>query len=156
MSPKENLPLFHAESEEINDLAAKDAGKDGFTEMYVRNDNRVTLSDRKIKPSELEEILQTSELEKSQAVTAGYGQSYREIRKRTIGFGKSYSAFYFDYDDGVVQHIWLTGLFGFDKDKLIKLLHQIGQKWNLILMDWNQTTPVDLQNKNDIESYLTD
>jgi hypothetical protein len=39
LSPVENLGLFQAESDEINDLASKDAGTTGFTEIYVRNDN---------------------------------------------------------------------------------------------------------------------
>ncbi|HWJ28729.1 MAG TPA: hypothetical protein VNS32_19450 [Flavisolibacter sp.] len=152
----ENLPLFQAESEKINDLTAKDSGKHGFTEIYVRNDNRIKLSQRRIKPSELEELLLASGLEKFPAVTTGYGQSYRVVRKRTIGFGSDYFAFFFDYNYGVVQHIWLTGFLGSDEEKLIELMHQIGLKWNLILMDWNQTTVIDLRSRDNIRNYLID
>jgi hypothetical protein len=155
LSPIENLSLFQAESDEINDLASKDAGSTGFTEIYVRNDkDRLKLSERKIDPAELEEILQELSLEKADTVTTGYGQTFREISKNTIGFGKNYSAIYFDFDNGIVQHIWLTGLFTIDKEALINTLHKVGQKWNLLLMDWNKTRPIDLLNTADINGYL--
>lgn len=156
LSPIENLSLFQAESEEINDLARKDEGSAGFSEIYVRRDSRLKLSERQIAPSEFEEILQELDLEKVETVTTGYGQTYREISKNTIGFGKDYSAIYYDFDNGIVQHIWLTGLFSMDKEALTKTLHRIGLKWNLLLMDWNQTRPVNLRNTVDINSYLPD
>lgn len=156
LSPVENLRLFQAESEEINETSGKGGVKAGFAEIYVRNAGHIGLNQRQIAPSELEEILQEFGLEKVENVTTGYGQAFREISKNTIGFGKDYSAIYYDFDNGIVQHIWLTGLFSMDKEVLIKTLCQIGQKWNLLLMDWNQTRLVDLQNTADIGNYLTD
>jgi hypothetical protein len=156
LSPIENLSLFQAQSDEINDLASKEAGTTGFTEIYVRDDNdRLKLSERKITPAELEEIIHESGLEKAETVTTGYGQTFREISKNTIGFGKNYSAIYFDFDNGIVQHIWLTGLFSIDKEALTNTLHKVGLKWNLLLMDWNQTRSIDLLNIVDIDGYLT-
>jgi hypothetical protein len=77
----------------------------------------------------------------------------RENPGRTV---KNYSAIYYDFENRIVQHIWLTDLFSMDKEALTNALQKIGRKWNLLLMDWNQTRPVDLQNMADIKSYLNE
>ena len=155
LSPKENLPLFQRESDEINDLADKSFDGHGYKDNYARSDNRIGLRERKINPVELEKIIAAIGLDKASKVTTGYGQTYRKTRKDTIGFGKNYSAIYFDLKDNVVTHIWMTNHFSMEKEKLIECLFDLGQKWNLLLMDWNQTVPVDLSNKNEIENYLS-
>jgi len=94
-------------------------------------------------------------VERAVSVTADYGQGHREIQKDAIGFGSNDSAIYFDCQDGVVDHIWLINPFDFDREKLTDLLLRIGQKWNLLLNDWNQALPVDLTIQADIENYLT-
>lgn len=154
LSPKENLPLFQKKSKEINDLAEKSFDDYGYKDIYVRNDNRIGLKETKINPAELEAIIAITELDKATKVTTGYGQTFRETRKDAVGFGKDYSAIYFDVQDGVVNHIWFTDPFGIDKQRLTECLLHLGKKWNLLLMDWNQTLPVDLSERSEIEKYL--
>jgi hypothetical protein len=154
LSPKENLGLFQKESEEINELADKSFDGYGYTDIYVRNDNRLPLKERRIKPLELEHVISTVQLERAAKVITGYGETYRETRKDAVGFGKNYSAIYFDFKDDVVNHIWMTNHFSMDREKLVYCLLMIGQKWDLLLMDWNRKVPVDLSDKNAIEQYL--
>ena len=84
----------------------------------------------------------------------GYGNDYRVISEKTIGFGKNYSAIYFDYENGVVKNIWVSNFFEFNQDKLTDVLLEIGKKWNLVLMDWNSSELIDLSNKEMIRKYL--
>ncbi len=154
LSPKEKILLFQTESEKINELAENSFDGFGYTDMYVRTGDRIKLEERKINPFELERILDTIDLPKATAITTGYGETYRETCKNTIGLGKDYSAIYFDFEDEIVRHIWLTDHFSIAKDNLVSCLLQAGQKWNLLLMDWNQLIPVDLTNRDQIEKYL--
>ena len=154
LSPKENLPLFQKESEEITDLAGKSFDGYGYTDIYVRNDNRVELRERKINPGELEQIISEMGLNKATKVVTGYGETYRQALKDTVGFGGNYSAVYFDFRGNVVNHIWFTDPFGIETQRLTQCLLDIGERWSLLLMDWNQTLLVDLSKKNEIEKYL--
>jgi hypothetical protein len=154
LSPMENLTLFQGESKKINDLADKSFDGYGYTDIYVRNDNRIKLEERKIDQNELEAIVRAIGLDKATKVITGYGTTYRENCKNTVGFGKDYSAIYFDFKEEIVGHIWLTNHFSMDKQKLVDCLLQLGQKWNLLLVDWNQTITVDLTNRDEIEKYL--
>ena len=92
--------------------------------------------------------------EKHKEVTTGYGSEYRVKSENTIGFGKEYSAIYFDFENDKVKNIWTTNLFGLDNEKVIDVLSTIGEKWNLVLMDWNRSELIDLSNKEMIKKYL--
>jgi hypothetical protein len=153
LSPIENLPLFQSESNNINTLQA-DADENGFTEIYVRNAPGIKLSDRQIQTEQLDEILSSLGVNRISTVVTGYGQTHREICNNTIGFGQDYSAIYYDFKEGIVQHIWMTGVSNFERAKLEDCLFQIGQKWKLLLMDWNETEPVNLGDRTFIRAYL--
>jgi hypothetical protein len=154
LSPIENLSLFSTEADKINDLAEKTFDGSGYTDIYVRNAERIKLEERKIHPDQLEEIIKITDLGKALSVKTGYGQTYRIEATNTIGYGKDYSAIYFDFKDHMVSHIWLTGHFSINQEKLAECLFQIGQKWSLLLMDWNQTVSVDLSDMASIKKYL--
>ena len=155
LSPIENLPYFGSESKEIAETANRSSDGHGFKEIHVRRGSKLELEERKISPTDLEKIIQITGLPKATSVLTGYGQSYREKSKNTIGFGKDYNAVYFDFKDAVVQHIWFTNPSIIDKEKLSECLFQLGKQWNLVLMDWNELTPINLNNKSEIEKYLT-
>jgi hypothetical protein len=154
ISPKENLLFVLKESEKINELSEKSSDDSGYTNIYVRSNNRVGLRERRINSIELERIIAATGLDKAAKVTTGYGQTFRKTLKDTVGFGMNYSAIYFDFEDHIVNHIWMTNHFNIEREKLVQCLHQIGQKWDVLLIDWNQKVPIDLSNKSAIENYL--
>jgi len=41
-----------------------------------------------------------------------------------------------------------------DDKILTKILNDIGEKWSLLLMDWNSLELIDLKDKKQIEKYL--
>lgn len=153
--PNDNLAELEEESKKVNDFAHEHFDGSGYTAMYVRNDdNKTELRQRLIKPNDLEQKLEILGLERVLNVTTGYGQSYRELHKDCIAFGKDYSAIYYDFKDEIVQGIWLTNHWSMDRKQLSKCLYEIGKKWNLLLQDWNLTKTVDLNNKQAIDDYL--
>lgn len=148
--PKENLSHLLKEADNIADFSAEN----GYSDIYVREENKVRLKSREIDKTELEKLLTELETEKHTEVITGYGSDYRVKSENTIGFGKEYSAVYFDFENGKVENIWITNLFGLNHDKVVDVLSKIGEKWNLVLMDWNSSELIDLSNKEMINKYL--
>ncbi|GAA4976335.1 hypothetical protein [Algibacter aquimarinus] len=148
--PKENLPDLLKQADNIADFSTEN----GYSDIYVREENKVSLKNRQIDKTELEKLLTELGTEKHTEVITGYGSEYRVKSENTIGFGKEYSAVYFDFENEKVKNIWITNLFGLNNDKVIDVLSKIGEKWNLVLMDWNSSELIDLSNKEMINKYL--
>ncbi|SHJ47459.1 hypothetical protein [Aquimarina spongiae] len=148
--PKENVFHLLKEVDNISDFTEEH----GYSDIYVREERKITLSARKINKSELEKVLAELETERHTEVITGYGTEYREKSKNTIGFGKGYAAMYFQYENDVVINIWVTNLFELNANHVINVLFKIGEKWDLILMDWNTSQLVDLTNRDRIKKYI--
>ncbi|MEH1009491.1 hypothetical protein VDP25_17265 [Winogradskyella sp. ECml5-4] len=148
--PKENLSDLLKQADNIADFSTEN----GYSDIYVREENKVSLKSREIDKTELEKLLAELGTEKHTEVITGYGSDYRVKSENTIGFGKEYSAVYFDFENDKVKNIWTTNLFGLNNDKVVDVLSRIGKKWNLVLMDWNRSELVDLSNKEMIKKYL--
>tara|TARA_R110002096_G_C14294061_1_gene697822 strand:- start:52 stop:660 length:609 start_codon:yes stop_codon:yes gene_type:complete len=148
--PKENLSELLKQADNINDFTAEN----GYKDIYVREENKVSLKTKQIDKSKLENLLAKLGTEKHTEITTGYGSDYRVKSENTIGFGKDYSAIYFDFDNELVNNIWITNLFGLNHANAVNVLSEIGEKWNLVMMDWNRSELIDLSNKKMIEKYL--
>lgn len=148
--PKENLSDLLKQAGNIADFSAEN----GYSDIYVREENKVSLKSREIDKTELEKLLTDLGTEKHTEVITGYGSYYRVKSENTIGFGKEYSAVYFDFENDKVKNIWITNLFGLNHYKVVDVLSKIGEKWNLVLMDWNSSELIDLSNKEMINKYL--
>ena len=148
--PKENLSDLLKQADNINDFTAEN----GYSDIYVREENKVSLKTKQIDKSELENLLTKLGTEKHTEITTGYGSDYRVKSENTIGFGKDYSAVYFDFDNELVNNIWITNLSGLNNENVVNVLSEIGEKWNLVMMDWNRSELIDLSNKKMIEKYI--
>src|ERR1051325_1307659 len=78
LSPNENLFLFKKEFGQINELADRSFDGYGYTDIYVRRDNRLKLEERKINPDALENVIKNIGVEKATTVKTGYGSTHRE------------------------------------------------------------------------------
>ena len=154
LTPKESIQALRQESDIINAKAEKNFDGNGYKDLHIIKKDPVKLGARKINPNDLEQIINKTGLNKAAKVITGYGQEYREVCKNTFGFGKGYSVIYFSVKDGSVDRVWFTNPSILDKDKLISCLSEIGQKWDLVLMDWFQTRIVNIADKKDIDKYL--
>ncbi len=148
--PKENQSYLLKQADNITDFSTENE----YSDIYVREENKVSLKSRKIDKTELEKLLTELETEKHTEVTTGYGSEYRVKSENTIGFGKEYSAVYFDFENDKVRNIWVTNLFGLNHDQVVDVFSKIGEKWNLVLMDWSSLELIDLTNKEMINKYL--
>lgn len=153
--PTDNREEHPINVKELDTLTKVYSDSFGTNEIFIRNDiSKTKLRQLQINPNDLDQILSLTELERFSKVETGYGQHFRKEHKNCIAFGKSYCAIYYDFNDNIVEHIWLTNHWDLDKTKLASTLHILGLKWNLLLQDWEQTVTIDLKDKNSIIKYL--
>lgn len=157
--PIENSADLKEENQKIDEFANEHSDGMGFTDVYVRNGQDFKTSKRSIPIKEFEHLMNTYGFQKVDKVYSGYG-SYKETSVSTWGFKLDSSAIFCDFKNDIIENIWIDG-FRFSKDSenknlLINVLFVLGEKWNLILNDWDLTETIDLSSKKAIEDYISE
>ena len=155
----ENLLSLQKEAEEVLGFAKEHFDGSGFTDIKVREEETHKLADRQIKINDMESVITNAGFDEIPKVFTGYGQSYRKELKNAKAFGKNGCSIFFDYKDNIVEHIWLQYHWKnvqTDKDKFALCLGDLGEKWNLLLMDWNQLKLVALADSAATRKYLNE
>jgi hypothetical protein len=82
-----------------------------------------------------------------------------EIHQASCYWNASYALFFTSMDQ-VVKHIWLVmnedTSAESDRRAIADVLHYLGEKYALLLVDWYKPAVVDLSNKATLERYLLD
>jgi hypothetical protein len=157
--PRENLLALNSENEKINEFSEAHRSGLGYTDIYARGEHQIKTISRCITLDEFEALLTAFGFRKISNLYSGYG-SYEEICKNTFAFKFDFSVVFCDLQDGLIKNIWLDG-FRFNKESelkesLVSCLNQIGEKWNLILNDWDLCEAIDLNNISEIERYVNE
>ena len=151
--PKENLSELLKEADNIEEFSSENFEGTGFKNIYVRGEETFNLIDKKIYKVELEKILDDFPIKKYETVSTGIRPG-EMLSKETIGYGKNYNGIFFQFENEVVSAIWIAGRIMNDDESVFEILKRIGQKWELLLMDWNSLKLIDLKNELQIENYL--
>jgi hypothetical protein len=152
--PKENLNFIKLQCNQIESSSEKNFDGAGYKEIFIRDANPIGLSTISIQKSELENFLLELHLPRASEVLTGYGQDYRVQSLETVGFGSDYVAVYFHFQDDIVKKIWFTQIWNITGEKLVPVLNKVGLKWNLLLVDWEAATFVELSDEQAIINYL--
>ena len=155
----ENQMSLQKEAEEVFGFSKEHFDGSGYTDIKVREEETHKLADRQIKINEIEAVIINAGFDKIPKVFTGYGQSYREELTNTEAYGKNGCAIFYDYKDYIVEHIWLEYHWGNEqtnKNKFLNCLSDLGKKWNLLLMDWNQLKLVELTDSTATQKYLNE
>lgn len=157
--PRENSNDLSSENDAIKEFADKHRDGIGFTDVYVRDEQKIKTSSRNIRLDEFEELVLKSGLTKLDSVYTGYG-NYKEKCTATNAYKIDNAAIFCDYDGNLVKNIWIDG-FRFNAESkhiniMVNSLHEIGEHWNLILNDWDLSETIDLKSKEQIQAYITE
>jgi len=157
--PRENYSELEDENDKIKDIAQKHSDGLGFTDIYLREGQKINTSDRNIQLADFEKLMLDSGFQKYANVYSGYG-SQEVLCKNTFGFELDDSVIYCDFENELIQNIWIDN-FRYSqssdkKEQLINALFAICEKWNLTLNDWNLSETFDLTSKAEIERYISE
>lgn len=154
--PLENWEYLILEADKINRFGIEHAAGTGFSDIYLRPPAPRKLSERQITVNDIEQILNKSELTRFDEISTGYGVSYRELCDNTTGYGGKAYVLLYDFKNDIVENIWMLirGRDDTAKEKFGKALFELGQRHNLVLMDWSQSALTDLRHIDAINDYL--
>ena len=135
--PAENLGFCLEQAGLIDDFAENHRDGMGYTDVFVRNENPVSILDKKITKAVFEEVFE-SVFPRCDVIYTGYG-SYREKCKFTSAFGHDENVvIFYEWKDGFINNIWLTLDIRKEVDveaanKLFTALSKLG---DFIVADW--------------------
>lgn len=157
--PRENLFYLKKENEKIESFAEENLDSNGFTDIYLRNENPVTIANKKFSVDKLDKLLLSLHLKKNIEVYEGYASTKQKC-KNTFAYSYKSADIIITFKDNVVHDFWING-FRFCKDietksKLKSVLFIIGNEMDLILNDWDLPAVIDLKNENEIQKYLNE
>jgi hypothetical protein len=127
----------------------------GYTDVFHRQDNPISISDKKILISALEHAL-SGFLSEFTDVYTGYS-SYRERCEHTRAFAHDEDVvLFFETTENYLSRIWLTLDIGKDSDistakNMLCALSSLGE---LIIVDWGWSFIEQVSNDERIEDYL--
>lgn len=151
--PSENFNELIKQAENVQDFAEKHFDGGGYTDMMVRDENGFKLIQRGIEPKELDLILSELLIKKYTDVSTGIRPGEMKS-ENTYGYGKNYNGIFFDFESDSVTGIWIAGSPNVEDEKFAQALNDIGNRWSLLLMDWNSLELINLKDKEQIEKYL--
>ena len=156
MSSK-NLEYALNETGRISEFAEKYSDGNGFTEVTAIKEKPIETKELEIGQNDFEELLNSVGLEKYPKLTyAGIGESRIIENSETKAYGSNKSAIFFDGSNNQIEHIWFS-TYDWKNIKQTKIadgLNAIGQKYDMIMVDFASELVIDLKKKLEIEKYL--
>lgn len=149
-----NRDSYLKEIEQIQEFADEHSDGIGYTDMYIRQDNQCPTADMKISFQNIDKNI-SCYLHKFNSVKTGYS-SYACECESTVGYGFKELSIFLEHENEIVKNIWITG-FARNQNHLetfTNVLEYLG-KLDLILVDWNVGIVVNLNDKEEIEKYLS-
>ena len=155
--PRENLFNLKKENEKIENFAEENFDGNGFTNIYLRNENPIIIANKKFTFEKLDKLLLNLDLKKNTEVYEGYGATKWKC-ENTFAYSYKSADIIITLKDNVVHDFWING-FRFHKDietkSILKnILLTIGNEMDLILNDWDLSAVIDLKNENEVQKYL--
>eukprot|EP01093_Parvamoeba_rugata_P007417 TRINITY_DN2194_c0_g2_i1.p1 TRINITY_DN2194_c0_g2~~TRINITY_DN2194_c0_g2_i1.p1 ORF type:complete len:200 (+),score=34.50 TRINITY_DN2194_c0_g2_i1:1437-2036(+) len=156
MSSK-NLEYALKETGRISEFAEKHSDGNGFSEITAIKQKPIETKQLEINEKEFVELLNSVGIEKYPKLTyAGIGEPQIIENSKTKAFGSYSSAIFYDVENNKIEHIWFSTYDwkNIQKTKIADGLNAIGEKYDMIMVDFASEEVIDLKKKPEIEKYL--
>ena len=154
----QNMEYAKNETIRTKEFGNKHASASGYSTITeIRKKNKET-KDLNINISELEELLSKLEIYKyPKLMYYGGGDPTEVTNPKTMAFGQYKTAIFVEQEDDVVKNMWFITYNWQDvsKTNINSALKAIGDRYDMIMVDWFKDEIIDLKNQNEVESYLT-
>jgi hypothetical protein len=129
----------------------------GYAISIQRDEHLIKTESLKIPLLEINDLLSPLSLNFFQEVKTGYSNQYK-IKRNTIAFGFERVGIFIESDEGIVVNIWLCLSPEFKQsktsDNLLNALHLIGDKYGLVLIDWDEESVIRLSFIQSVKNHL--
>jgi hypothetical protein len=156
--PAENLFEASREIEMLGGESIHTLTEDGFEHIYNRKDASLPLHHLNIGVEEIRLLLEELSFKYYDKVETGYS-STRIPKENCFAYGYENYIIFVAHNNQIVHNIWITFSLSVIKEEvfptnLILTLLKIKDRWNVILIDWNEEVIVFLYRKEQIEEYF--
>jgi hypothetical protein len=151
----DNLDFAKKETKRISGFGNENFDGNGFTEITKVGKYPVPTDKLKIQKAELLNILSSTNLPQIQNIYYN-GESKPINLPNTIVFGEYNNGIFIESKDDLVTEIWFSSYnySEISKTKIIETLNSIGNKYNMILVDWNKDKVTNLKQIDEINNYF--
>ena len=155
--PVENKTFIKKKAKEIGELASKSRTNYGLREKISRGLMPVTTASEEFRTDCFEKILADFQFQRASHIRYDKSELLDCARGNTKAFGFSNFAIFFDTEEEFLKNIWLgIGLIvsAPQFDLIENALYELGETYELMLIDWTSLEVFDLADRTRIEKYL--
>ncbi len=155
--PRKNNEHIRQSIKLIDEFTEKTRTDNGFTDIFGREDLPFPTINKEFRIDAFEDLLAEKGFEKAQQIRYD-GYSIIECSNSTSNafFLPCFNYFY-DCKDEFVKNIWISVSLITSTEhfsKILETLYELGEAYELVLIDWNSSELIDLADRKQIESYL--
>lgn len=153
---RENKDFCKKQISNICDFTNEHKTNGGYTDIFVREESlKKSIKEYSIKVSEMEKAL-SKLFEISDNVFTGYGSYEVKCENTKAVYKDDDTVLYFEYEDEVINHIWLNrDIDETDRKIIYDMLNILSSLIDFILVDYDMLYILEFKNKEDIDKYIT-
>jgi hypothetical protein len=129
----------------------------GFTALYQRENIPYPISQLLIPIENFEAILAENSFIRIDKIYYQYEGLVNHAEDVTRAYGDDDFSIWAEVKERILTNIWITSRGANTDDRIIKatsILNTMGEKYQLILVDWNSCEVIDLKEINEVKAYL--
>ncbi len=152
-----NLEYAQKETNRIYQFGEEHSDGLGYSAITEIKKKQQETKDLKYETQDFIKIFDELKIEKYPKLLYYGGGEPKEIKApKTLVYGKYRTAIYIEQENGIIENIWFNTYNWEDipKTKINLALKEIGNKFDMIMVDWFKGEIIDLRNQNEIERYL--
>jgi len=152
--PIENYEFCCEQTGDIQHFADEHTDGIGYTDIFQRSDEKVSLESKELSLSKVKSILEIH-LNYFPNIETGYGSSEKSA-SNTIGYGFDNLQILINFTDDHIRNIWIRGFVSNEDEvsSLLEALFRLGQLYDLIIADWEGCHVVQLKSRAVVKEYI--
>lgn len=155
--PRENIEHIKKSLKQIDEFTEKTRTEYGFTDIFVREGLPSPTINEELRTDYFEKLLTEKGFEEAMKIRFD-GYTIIECSKTTSNaFSLPCFNFFYNCEDEFIENIWISISIITSTEhynKILEALYELGEGFNLVLIDWNSSELIDLSNRKQIERYL--
>lgn len=154
---RKNIEHIEKSIKQIDEFTEKTRTEYGFTDIFMRDSLPFPTINEELRIDYLEKLLTEKGFVKAMKIRYD-GYTITDCSKTTTNaFSLPCFNFFYDCNDKFINNIWISTSLITSNDhynKILETLYEIGEGYELVLINWNSSELIDLTDRNQIKDYL--
>jgi len=155
--PRKNIESITNSIKQIDKFTEKTRTEYGFTDIFIREVLPFPTLNEELRIDYFENLLTEKGFEKANQIRYDGYTIINCSNTSSNAFTLPCFNFFYDCKDEFIKNIWVSNSLITSTewfDKILEALYELGESCEMVLINWNSSELIDLQNKNQITEYL--